>query len=51
MVLVRCPLQKKVESKVWRRNYWTLLPTQEKQLAESVDSVNASVDSTEENSS
>ena len=23
MVLVRCPLQKKVESKVWRRYYWT----------------------------
>ena len=46
MVLVRCPLQKKVESKIWRRNYWTFC-RQEKLLAESLDSVNVSVDSTE----
>ena len=50
MVLVCCPLKKKVESKVWRWNYWTLLPTREV-LAQTVDLVNASIDSTEENSS
>ena len=50
MVLICCPLPKKVESKVWRQNYWTFLPTREA-FARSVDSINASVDSTEENSS
>ena len=29
MVLVCCPLQKKVEFKVWRWNYLTLFPTRE----------------------
>ena len=29
MVLVCCQLQNKVESKVWRQYYWTLLPTKE----------------------
>ena len=48
MVLVCCPLQKKVESKVWKRYYWTFLLTREV-LARSVDSVNGSEDSTEEN--
>ena len=28
MVLVCCPLQKKVESKVWRRYYWTFADKQ-----------------------
>ena len=37
---------KKVESKVWRQNYWTFLPTRE---SRSVDL--ASIDSREENSS
>ena len=49
VVSVCCPLQKKVESKVWRWYYWTFLLTREA-LVHSVDSVNASEDSTDKNS-
>ena len=49
MVLVCCPLQKKLESKVWRRYYSTFY-LQRKPLVESGDLVKASVGSTEENS-
>ena len=51
MVLVCSPLQKKDQSIVWRQNYWTILSTRENPFAGSVDLVNASIDSKEENSS
>ena len=49
MVLVCCPIQKKRESKVWRRNYW-IFYRQRKLLARSEDVVKASVGSTEKKS-
>ena len=50
MILACCPLQKKVESKVWRWYYWTFC-WQKKLVTKSENVVNASVGLTEENSS
>ena len=49
MVLICCPLQKKVKSKVWRQNYWTF--AEKGAVSWSENGVKASVGSTEENPS